>query len=231
MFEAEEVRAMLHGALVVGEVGPKLVQAGAQLKAMVLLGVNAGLGNTDIASLEMRHLDLDGGWLNFPRVKTGIERRCSLWPETIAALRAVLALRKPPKDPQHNALVFFTKYHQPWVRTVQKQGADGKAKVTFDDAVAKEMKKLLVDLGMARKGLNFYALRHTFQTIGEGAHDPVAVGHIMGHADQSMASAYRERISDGRLQLVTHHVHGWLFAEPSSPDILPLQSPKTGTAD
>jgi hypothetical protein len=33
----------------------------------------------------------------------------------------------------------------------------------------------------------------------------------MGHVDNSMAGAYRERISDGRLQDVVDTVHGWLF--------------------
>jgi hypothetical protein len=33
----------------------------------------------------------------------------------------------------------------------------------------------------------------------------------MGHADHSMASYYRERISDDRLQAVTDHVRAWLL--------------------
>ena len=43
-------------------------------------------------------------------------------------------------------------------------------------------------------------LRHVFETIGGESRDQVAVDHIMGHADQSMAAHYRERISDERLQ-------------------------------
>ena len=35
----------------------------------------------------------------------------------------------------------------------------------------------------------------------------------MGHADQSMAANYRERISDERLQAVVDVVHDWLFGE------------------
>src|SRR4029079_16797609 len=46
-----------------------------QLKAMILLGVNAAFGNNDCATLEFRHLHLKGGWVNFPRPKTGIDRR------------------------------------------------------------------------------------------------------------------------------------------------------------
>jgi len=69
MFAAEEIRSMLAGA-------------SDQLKAMILLGINGGLGNSDLAALPISALDLDGGWLDFPRVKTGIERRIPLWPET-----------------------------------------------------------------------------------------------------------------------------------------------------
>ena len=38
-----------------------------------------------------------------------------------------------------------------------------------------------------RPGLGFYAFRHTFETIGGESRDQVAVNHIMGHADVSMA--------------------------------------------
>jgi integrase len=62
-----------------------------------------------------------------------------------------------------------------------------------------------------RAGLGFYALRHTFETIGGESRDQVAVNHVMGHADASMAGVYRERISDERLVAVVNHVHTWLF--------------------
>jgi len=64
-----------------------------------------------------------------------------------------------------------------------------------------------------RKGRGFYALRHVFETIGGESRDQVAVNHIMGHADQSMASHYRGRISDERLQAVVERVHLWLFGD------------------
>ena len=68
MFEAVEIKAMLATATV-------------PMKAMILLGVNCGFGNTDVANLTIRNLDLQGGWCNYPRPKTGISRRCPLWPE------------------------------------------------------------------------------------------------------------------------------------------------------
>jgi integrase len=206
LFTAEQVRALLDAA-------------GLQLRVMLLLGVNCGLGNTDCAGLSLRHLDLDGGWLNYPRPKTGIERRCPLWPETVEALRAVLAQRPVPKDSAHAETVFLTRCRVPWLKAAEKQLEDGTVKVVFDDAISKETAKLLGSLGLRRPGLNFYSCRHTFETVGGAARDQVAVDHIMGHADASMAGAYREEVGDDRLQAVADHVRGWLFGETATPSV------------
>ncbi len=57
------------------------------LKAMVLLGINCAFGNSDCGQLPHAALDLVGGWCTFPRPKTGIHRRCPLWPEIVQAVR------------------------------------------------------------------------------------------------------------------------------------------------
>ncbi len=82
---------------------------------------------------------------------------------------------------------------------------------TPDNPLSKELAKLLKELKLHRPGLNFYALRHTFETVGGESRDQVAVDHIMGHVRDDMASVYRERIGDERLQAVTDHVRAWLF--------------------
>jgi hypothetical protein len=74
MFEADELRKILETAK-------------RPVKAMVLLGINCGFGQSDIANLPQSAIDFDNGWIEFPRPKTGIERRCQLWPETVEALR------------------------------------------------------------------------------------------------------------------------------------------------
>ena len=68
-----------------------------QIRAMIMLGLNAGFGNSDVANLPRRSVDLASAWLRFPRPKTGIQRRIPLWPETVDALRKAAALR--PRRP------------------------------------------------------------------------------------------------------------------------------------
>jgi integrase len=189
MFEADEIRQML-------------AAAGPAMRAMILLGVNCGFGNADCGTLPLAALDLDGGWVNYHRPKTGISRRCLLWPETVAALREWQARRPEPKDPADAGLVFVTKYGHSW------------AKDTADSPITKETRKLLDAVGI-NGHRNFYALRHTFETVGGEAKDQAAVDAIMGHARDDMASVYRERISDERLREVTVHVRRWLFGEAS----------------
>lgn len=204
MFEAEEVRDLIGGRLMPGTsgtiAGPKVVKPTTALRAMVLLGVNCGFGNADCGTLPLSALDLAGGWVNYHRPKTGITRRCPLWPETVEALRAVLAERIEPNDPTDAGLVFITSWGGTW------------HKETSDNPVSKETRKYLDALGI-NGHRNFYALRHTFETIGGEAKDQVAVDHIMGHARDDMASAYRERISDERLRAVVDHVRAWLWPE------------------
>jgi integrase len=187
LFNADEVRRLL-------------AAAGVQMKAMILLGINCGFGNADCGGLPLAAVDLDKGIIDFPRPKTGIPRRCPLWPETVAALREALAKRPEPKSTDHAGLFFITKYGQSW------------AKETPDGPLSKEMKKLLKALGInGRKRLGFYTLRHTFRTIADEAKDQPAADYIMGHEVPHMSTVYRETISDERLRAVADHVRKWLF--------------------
>ncbi len=54
-------------------------------------------------------------------------------------------------------------------------------------------------------------MRPGLETVGGGAKDQIALDFLMGHARDDMATAYRERIDDARLRVVTDHVHAWLF--------------------
>jgi integrase len=196
MFEADEVRRII-------------AKAKQPLKAMILLGINIGFGNADCSYLPLSALDLDGGWVNFHRVKTGIDRRCPLWPETVAALREWLTQRPEPSDPADAGLVFITNRGNSWLKDIE------------DNPISKEMRELLNSLKIDGYR-NFYALRHTFETIGGECKDQVAVDAIMGHVRDDMASHYRERISDQRLQAVVNTVHGWVFTTDDQPATLPI---------
>jgi len=193
----------------------KLIDAaGVPLKAMILLGINCGFGQTDVASLPLDALDLDRGWIDFPRIKTAIPRRCPLWPETVAAIRAAIEARPEPKGDADVGLVFVTKYGRRWVRMKAHQDENGAEKAgVVSDAVRLEFGKLLAALGMKRKGLGFYGLRHTFRTVADGAKDQPAADFLMGHVSDSMASVYRDRVEDDRLKAVTDTVRTWLWPD------------------
>src|SRR5262249_48268424 len=64
---------------------------------------------------------------------------------------------------------------------------------------------------------NFYALRHTFETVGGETKDQVAVDYLMGHSRDDRTSVYRERISDERLKAVVGHIQTWLFGDGKAP--------------
>jgi integrase len=210
MFEVEELRAVLNTATL-------------PMKAMILLGVNAGLGNADVGNLRMDHLDLDARWLDYPRPKTGVQRRCKLWPETIAAIREWLPLRPRAKNREHDKLVFVTKYGDSWHNVVDRERLnDRNITPSVKDPVAGEMQKTIRKAKVMRPGLNFYALRHTFETIAGESRDQVTVDHAMGHARDDMASLYRERISDERLEAVAKVVRDWLFPPSPESSILPM---------
>jgi integrase len=197
LFSKEEIISML-GA------------AGEQLRAMILLAINAGLGNADCGNLRLGHLDLDKGWLDFPRPKTGVERRAPLWPETVEAIHRVLEKKKQPKDPADKDRIFITKYGMPWGKDIA------------DSPITKETRKLLDRLGI-NGTRNFYTLRHTFRTVADASKDQPAIDHIMGHESPHMSSQYREGIGDDRLLAVVEFVRQWLFrrqTEGEEPDVV-----------
>lgn len=219
LFSAEEIRWLLDGKTVKDDDGNDKFLAGAsvQLRAMVLLGLNCGFGNSDVSDLPQSALDLKGGWITFPRPKTGIERRCALWPETVAALKAAIAERPYPNEKADGDCVFITAHGNRWVRVrvTTKERGDGKEPTTTTaqiNAVGLEFGKVMRRLGInGRAGVGFYSLRHTFRTVADATKDFPAVRLVMGHVDSSIDGVYREGIDDDRLGAVAAHVRTWLF--------------------
>ena len=191
LFESAELRAILNHA------------TGA-IRAMILLGINAGMGNTDLALLPISAVNLETGVLDWPRPKTAIPRTVPLWPETVEAIRKALAVRPCPKDSAEDGLLligprglsFIGKHrgyrvHQAFARVLNKAGVEGRS---------------------------FYDLRRSFQTIAEGSRDLSAVQAIMGHAPAAgdMSAIYRQKVDMERLRAVTDHVRAWLFGGNNS---------------
>lgn len=157
-----------------------------QLRAMIFLGINCGLGNTDCAKLSWKNVDLETGFLDFPRNKTGIGRRSKLWPETIQALKECRS--------DGSKRVFTTKYGHVW----------------HESAIGHELYKVMKSLGLHVDGRNFYAFRHTFATVASGTKDQIAVDYCMGHVSPGIGTVYRHGIEDGRLENVASYVRNWL---------------------
>lgn len=193
--EAAELRLILDaadGKAKDAESG-KPIKADPILKAMVLLGVNCGFGNTDVANLAISALDLGAGWVNYPRPKTEIARHIKLWPETIQALDVAFQHRPEPKDQDDVDIAFLTIQGNRFVRCTASETTQGKFAVV--NTVSHRFKALLKRLKInGRRRLGFYTLRHVFETVAGESRDQVAVDAVMGHVDPSMGANYRERI-------------------------------------
>jgi integrase len=186
-----------------------LAKAGPKLRAMILLGINCGLGNTDCARLTRRRVNLKTGWLHYPRPKTGVERHCPLWPETIEAIQKVWAAKKVPHDPAYRRHVFLTGRRRPF------DGTD----------ISHEFRKLADKIKLECSG--FYALRHTFATIGSRANLQKALDTIMGDvppANYMVRSVYDHgKASKSDLRTVVNLVHAWLY--PAGTNSAPSSGP------
>lgn len=179
-----------------------LAASNVRLRAMILLGINCGYGNTDCVKVATDNLDLVEGWAFLPRSKTGIRRRCPLWPETIVALDRVLETRHTPTDRKLAKRVFINK------REGQYRARN----------LSRELGNALERAGLGREVGNFYDLRRTCASIGIQVNDDDALRTIMGHRRSStdMLSVYnRLSVSDERLRSVANHIHDWLFTPPA----------------
>ena len=187
-FDSEELRRIVDAATM-------------PLRAMILLGINCGFGNTDVSTLSRSHIDLEAGWIVFPRPKTEVDRRCPLWPETVQALRDTLKCQPAAKNAQDADRVFLTERGTAVVRVTESSRTDW---------VSAHFTKLTKLIGLSGKR-GFYSLRHSFRTVADEARDPAACDLIMGHSDNTMASNYRHHIRGKRLRDVVGVVRAWLW--------------------
>ncbi len=165
-----------------------LDKASSQLRAMIWLGLNCGLGCTDCSELRWKHVNFKKSRVRYPRGKTGIVRNLPLWQETVEALKAL---------PKLNQRIFNTPTGKAWVRMIKTVDKDGIVKYTNNDSVGKEFSKLLKKTGIkTEKGVGFYTLRRTAATLAARSGDPFAVQQLLGHADLKMATTYVQDVSE-----------------------------------
>jgi integrase len=189
-------------SVTIEEIRSVVCEGHSYLPAATILAINGGMGQSDLAALPLKAIDLEKGWIDFPRPKTEMPRRVPLWPETIELLKKWLKKRKKREGQQD--LVFVTEKGCPLV-TVQTNGL-------IVDAIGQAFSKHLRKHELKRPGISFYALRHTFQTISDETKDFPAIRLVMGHVadERDMSAKYRQSISDERLQAVVEAVRQWL---------------------
>lgn len=197
------------------EVDKLLAQSQPNFRAMILLGVNCGLGPADIGRLRWRHLDLDSGRLDFSRGKTGVERVSYLWKETRAALLATRETKHAKAAYEKDggdALVFITRKRQPYYYE-EPISKDGKiVGVMIRNSVSLTFSRLARRLKLA--GVTYYRLRHTFKTLAKKAKDPDALNLMMGHRERTTGATYdHEDISLKRVRRVARIVRLRLWPE------------------
>ncbi len=162
------------------------------------LGINCGMGNTDVCFLKWENID--GEWLLFPRPKTGVEREAWLWPETRAALA------KWKRESPESEYVVCGERGQ---RLAEEDRNNTPVAHLFRDAMTAAkvdvelVKKKLV---AAKTGRGFYSLRHTYRTIADDQGDQPAILRTMGHADNTISGGYRSVIKRERLKAVVEYV-------------------------
>lgn len=223
------------------EVDRLLKRSQPAFRAMILLGVNCGLGPADVARLRWDMIDLQRRRLVFPRPKTGVMRVGYLWKKTRDALHRVRKLkhnRLALAEHGESSLVFITRKGLPYYRekeVYEHVHVDGRyvrklVGIATDNAIGRTFGRIVRDVKL--EGISFYRLRHTFRTFAKRARDREAVDLMMGHKDTSMGKAYdHEDVSWSRVKRVAKVVHGRLWPAVKPKEDRQLQQAKTKRGD
>jgi integrase len=161
-----------------------IAKADPHMKAVIYLGINAAYGPADC--VEFTTDRIADGFATYVRGKTGVQRRCPLWPETLAAIKAIA-------DGEH---VFNGRT---WSRHV----------------VAREFKKLCESVGIYKVDVTTpYTLRRTFETVAKNADcNQSVIDRIVGHERPDMSEVYNQRVFDKQLTRCTNFVRLWLLGK------------------
>jgi integrase len=196
LFTRDEVLKLINGDWCLDKAGRKAWRSpSTNLRCMFYLAINCAFKNTDIGELPLKAIDLKSGLITFPRPKTGVQRECPLWPETIKAIEDVLAERPKTKLPN----LFITSNGFPYVH--------GRS-----DAIKKPTKTLMGWFRInGRRNIGFSTFRNTFDTVAMQLNDRDAVKAIMGHESADMIDVYnQDQVPLERRLAVVNHVRRWL---------------------
>ncbi len=230
----ENIRQKPAQMFIAAQINALLAHADPQMKAMIYLGINCAYLQSDCAELPITfgdhptnkiHLG-ENPFIRFDRVKTGERRKCTLWPETVKALKEVIGDRK-------EGLVFVTRRGFPLIHQSKSFDAEGNlVKSVNCDPTTKKFRELCECAGVKKKGLEdmtkdpmygigFSALRSTFETVAfsnrnlsvaEQAAIAWAMGHrLSGVNIAKMADRYLQDIDAENLRAVTDQVREWLL--------------------
>lgn len=157
----------------VDEVKRLYAAANERMKLWILLGLNAGLTQREIATLEASMIDWDNGILERPRNKTGELTRAKLWPVTLSKL-------KQQRSPNGSPLL-VTASGQPLVVDREVDG-----KVSRTDTIGNRFNKFRVNVGVSPP---FKAFRKTGADFIE-ERQPELTSFYLSHATQGTKTYY-----------------------------------------
>ncbi len=164
--------------------------ADGELRGMVLLGINCGFGPKDCCDLPTNRVDLNNGWHNFHREKTGVERRCPLWPETVKSLR----------NATNNGNVFAAKWNR---RNIAYH---------FRQLVDNFYVKDVTEFYSLRRTFETIA---TTSGVSQAVIDTI-MGHVP--ASDDMSAVYLQKIFNEQLLQCSNHVRQWYLGKLPSLD-------------
>lgn len=172
LFSAEEIRSLL-------------LMTDARndhaMSAIIYLGLFAGYGPFDCISLTVDKLR--GEFLEFPRPKTGVSRRCWL-PDTV---------RDAIQAAANGTHVLNGRV---WSR----------------HAVANKFQALCRECGFYQKGRTEpYSLRRTLETVAKNAEvNQSVIDKVMGHERPDTSEIYNQKVFDKQLRKLGEFVERWL---------------------
>lgn len=194
IFTAKEIRSMLD-------------QANPMMRAAIMLGINGGYTQSELAKLVIPEVDLEDALVDHLRPKTKIVRTVPLLPETVEALREYLAVRTEPRK-EYGQILFVTSQGH----AVHRSKINDKGNIYNRDSLLSAFTALKDRAGIKLNRSGFGKLRATFRTVADAAGDANAARRIMGHdLGQGVETSYIREIERKRLDAVVEYVKKWLF--------------------